>query len=441
MSADTLVRPLRVVEDVVCGADHVAILGRDIRTSPERIAHYCVTLHQPIYEDLATLVEGMAYWDRRIARRRSRGWARELPIQVPVYEYGQFRRAHAVGALADAAWFLTGDRWSFEFVPRKGQAQGRQGTLPLPQAKIKHVVPFSDGLDSFAQVQLSVSEHGRDAVMPVRSGLGLDRIFPNLVPLRVPRKFSGVRLREPSYRTRPLVFYTLSAIAAVITKADAVVIGESGQGALGPATLPFADEWWFRSAHPAFVKRWADFLGLILERPVRFEQPQLWKTKGEVLSDLLAKGLIAGWEQTNSCATRPKDRYGRHGCGACGGCLLRTVSAHAAGLTSSVEANAFDVYSCEDSVCDRSGTERRINPGARAVAVGAIATMVEFARLADSPQGRSAVDHEARLIDSRNLESVRAKLVGLIRRHRTEWEGFMNSLPDRSWVREVVGRL
>jgi 7-cyano-7-deazaguanine synthase in queuosine biosynthesis len=434
-------RLLRVAEDVVRGDDQVAILGRDIRTSPERIAHYCVTLHEPIYEDLATLVEGMAYWDRRIVRRRSNGWAREMPIQLPAFEHSQLRRAPAVGALADAAWFLTGDRWSFEFVPRKRQAPGRQGMLPLPQVRIKHVVPFSDGLDSFAQVQLSVSEHGRDAIMPVRSGLGADRIFPNLVPLRVPRKFSGMRLRETSYRTRPLVFYTLSAIAAVITNADAVVIGESGQGALGPATLPFADEWWFRSAHPAFVKRWADFLGLILERPVRFEQPQLWKTKGEVLSNLLAKGLIAGWEQTSSCATRPKDRYGRQGCGVCGGCLLRTVAARAAGLTSPVGANAFDVYSFEDIDCDRAGTEGRMTPGERAVAVGAIATMVEFARLADSPEGRSAVDHEARLIDPGSLEVVRAKLVGLVHRHRTEWEGFMNSLPNRSWVREVVGWL
>ena len=48
-------RLLRVAEDVMRGGDHVAILGRDIRTSPERIARYFVTQHEPIYEDLATL--------------------------------------------------------------------------------------------------------------------------------------------------------------------------------------------------------------------------------------------------------------------------------------------------------------------------------------------------------------------------------------------------
>ena len=77
------------------------------------------------------------------------------------------------------------------------------------------------------------------------------------------------------------------------TEADAVVIGENGQGALGPACVPFAGEWWLRSAHPAFVQRWASFLQLVLDRPVRFEQPQLWKTKGQVILNLRERDLIS----------------------------------------------------------------------------------------------------------------------------------------------------
>ena len=372
-------RLLRVAEDASPGAEHVALLGRDIRTSSERIARYCIVRHEPIYEDLATLVESMAYWDRLITRNRASGWTRHLSIQIPLYEYGQFQRADVSAALAEAAWFLTGDRWSFEFVARKGPAPVPQGKLALPQGTMRHVVSFSDGLDSFAQVQLSIAQYGRDAVMLVRAGLGRDRIFPKLVSLRVPRKFSGVRMREVSYRTRPLVFYTLAAIAAVITNAEAVVVGENGQGAFGPACLPFADEWWFRSAHPAFVKRWADFLGLVLEKPIPFEQPQLWRTKGEVLSELRERGLTAGWQQTSSCATRPKDRYGHRACGICGGCLLRTVSVQAAGLSALTGDNAWDVYASEDITHDRTGRERRMTPSERAVAVRAVDVTAAFA--------------------------------------------------------------
>jgi len=434
-------RLLRVAEDASIGTDQVAVLGRDIRTSSERIARYCVTTHEPVYEDLATLVESMAFWDRLIVRRRSEGWTRDLSIQVPVYEHVQFQRAAAIEALSEAARFLTGDKWNFEFVARKGPAPSRQGALILPQAAIKEVVPFSDGLDSFAQVQLSLRRHGRDAVMLVRSGLGRDRIFPQLISLRVPRKFGRVRMREVSYRTRPLVFYTLAAIGAVLTGAGSVVIGENGQGAIGPACLPFADEWWFRSAHPAFVRRWASFLGIILGMPIRFEQPQLWKTKGEVLSELRAKDLMAGWEKTSSCSTRPNDRYGRHSCGICGGCLLRAVSAHASRLTLPDGDNAFDVYALEDVAHHPDGRERRMTSGDRAVTVRAIATMTEFARLAESPEGDLVVQREAQLIDPDNPEATQTRLVRLLRQHQAEWNAFLSSLPERSWVREIVGQV
>jgi 7-cyano-7-deazaguanine synthase in queuosine biosynthesis len=441
MNALTTMKILRVAEAAPAGDKRVAVLGRDIRISSERIAKYCVTPYEPIYEDLATLVESMAYWDRKVVRRRSKGWTRDLMIHVPVYEQGQFLKPAIVDALTDAARFLTGDRWRLEFVPRKGPPPPRQSVLYLPRASIKHVVPFSDGLDSFAQVQLSVREHGREGVLLVRSGLRRDDVFPKLLSLRVPRRFGSGRLRETTYRTRPLVFYTLAAIGAVITQAESVVIGENGQGAFGPACLPFADEWWFRSAHPEFVQRWAKFLRLVVETPIKFEQPQLWKTKGEVLSSLRSEGLIGGWDLTNSCATRPKGRHGRHGCGVCGGCLLRTVSAQAAGLALPPGDNAFDVHALEDVVQGRDGRRKSMTPDERAVAVRAISAMAEFARLAGSPEGSAIVDREAWLVASAAPDAARAGLTRLLAQHKVEWDLFRESLPDGSWVGRIVEQL
>ena len=70
MNALRPTRLLRVAEDAAPSDDHIDILGRGIRTSSERIARYWVMRHEPIYEDLATLVESMAYWDRLITRNR-----------------------------------------------------------------------------------------------------------------------------------------------------------------------------------------------------------------------------------------------------------------------------------------------------------------------------------------------------------------------------------
>ena len=441
MNALTPTKSFRVVERLPSNLEAAVVLERDIRVKPERIADYCLTTHEPIYEDLATLVESMACFDRLVPRRRSGGWTRKLTIQLPVYEHWKLQSSTAVEALTEAAWFLTGDQWSFEFVARQGAAPTRQGHLDLARAPIRHVIPFSDGLDSFAQARLSVGEHGRDAVMLVRSGLGHDRVLPGLLSLRVPRKFKGARLREVTYRTRPLVFYTLAAIAAVITGAEAVVVGENGQGAIGPACLPFPDEWWFRSTHPGFVARWARFLAIVFEQPVRFEQPQLWNTKGEVLSSLLERGLLAGWNKTSSCSARPFERHGHRGCGACGGCLLRTVSAHTADIASRDGSKTFDVFASDDTGHDGAGKEKQMSRSEREVAVRAIAVMAGFARLAASPGGQAAITREAQWIDPSHPELARAKLDRLLRQHRAEWEGFLGDLPNPSWVREIAGQL
>ena len=82
-----------------------------------------------------------------------------------------------------------------------------------------------------------------------------------------------------------------------------------------------------------------------------------------------------------------------------------------------------------------------MTPSERAVAVRAVAAMAELARLADSPEGLLAVDREAGLVDPKNPGGVRAKLLRLLQWHRIEWEAFMNSLLNRSWVREIVDQL
>jgi hypothetical protein len=91
-------------------------------------------------------------------------------------------------------------------------------------------------------------------------------------------------------------------------------------------------------------------------------------------------------------------------------------------------------------VCHRNGV-KPATPGERAVAVRAISLMAELARLADSPESASSIDLEARLVDPANPGIVRTKLCRLLRRHRDEWDAFIDSLPSRSWVREIVDQL
>lgn len=79
--------------------------------------------------------------------------------------------------------------------------------------------------------------------------------------------------------------------------------------------------------------------------------------------------------------------------------------------------------------------------GERAVAVRAIAAMPEFASLTRLPVGGSAVDREARLIDPDHPKKARAGLTRSLQRHQFEWNAFVDSLPQQSWVRQIVGQL
>jgi hypothetical protein len=67
--------------------------------------------------------------------------------------------------------------------------------------------------------------------------------------------------------------------------------------------------------------------------------------------------------------------------------------------------------------------------------------MTEFARLAESPEGDLVVQREAQLIDPDNPEATQTRLVRLLRQHQAEWNAFLSSLPERSWVREIVGQV
>jgi hypothetical protein len=82
-----------------------------------------------------------------------------------------------------------------------------------------------------------------------------------------------------------------------------------------------------------------------------------------------------------------------------------------------------------------------MTPSERAVAVRAIAAMVEFANFSDSPSGALTIQREAQLIEPNDSQATEVKLRRLLQQHQSEWNAFMSSLPNRSWVRDIVGQL
>jgi 7-cyano-7-deazaguanine synthase in queuosine biosynthesis len=428
---------LKVSASPDCEMPRVAILGRDIRSQPAEIAKHCLVAHRAISEDVATVAESLALADRLFPRHRSRAWARSIELEIPVFEHSVFERRDVATALNEAVHFITGDAWNFRFVPRAGRPIS-EAALPFEEVRYRVVLPYSDGLDSFAQAASLASTFGEQNVLKLRSArIGQDGTALRRRVLRVPRNLGSMRKYEQTYRSRPFVFFSFSGIGAFVSGAEKVIVGETGQGVLGPALLPYAGEWPFRSTHPGFLVRMGRYLSLVFGKDVPIELPQLWKTKGEVLRHLREQDLLSGWQETRSCSVRPADKHGSEACGICGGCTLRALALHSADLPTAWDKNAFSLASA--LAIARDGKEMR--PSERHIVVRSLGTMAEFASLSGNRHGASIIEKESLLFGDSDPKTVARNIADLSRRHAAEWQGFLSALPDDGWLRGLASQL
>lgn len=402
-----------------------ARLGEHIRANPEPIAQHSLKALASISEDVAVVAETVALADRILTRRRSECWMRHLHLAIPVWERAAFTPA-VTAALEDTLAFLTGDHWTFEFCQR-GSRPMRQEYLPLTETKPRFIVPYSGGLDSFAQAKLLEDAHGIESLLKVNAGT-LQTGVEGAPLLSIPRRFHAGHPREQTYRTRPFVYFSIAAIAAATLEVEAIVIGENGQGALGPSFAIFGNEWPFRSTHPGFICRLQDFLTLLFQKNIRFEQPQLWRTKGEVLGELKERNLLDGWESTTSCSARPMQRHGNHGCGICGGCILRQTAVHAAGMVAA-NRTSFNLSSQSLTLRSSAGHETQMTDNQRDIISHSCLSMDRFATL--SLRGNAL----AREVSDLPLAGAAGLVSRLGSQHSQEWNSMVASLPRAAWIR------
>jgi 7-cyano-7-deazaguanine synthase in queuosine biosynthesis len=309
--------------------------------------------------------------------------------------------------------------------------------LPFEKVAFQYVTPYSDGLDSFAQAQLLEKEVGRNKILKMRSArIGQDSDDLQRPVLRVPRSLGSMPKPEQTYRTRPFVFFSFAGIGAFVANSEAVVIGESGQGALGPALVRYADEWPFRSTHPGFISRLEKYLSLAFHTPIHFRMPQLWRTKGEVLLSLKDDGLLGNWTGTSSCSVRPANRHGGRACGICGGCMLRALATHSAGVTDPSYNPAFDPTQIRAVASDRMA----MSTSERHMVVRSMGSMAEFAKL-DRDDSKSVIQSESMLFMNPKPTQVQIKLRDLIARHAKEWANYLENLPAGGWAHKFAEQL
>ena len=427
-------------------------IGHDLVVKPDVLSAYCVRDLPTLVDDLVTLAGAAAFADRTVTRHSAQRWGRDIELNIPVHDPDFWLQQNVRDRLVDVLNYVSGDRWDLEFRKRRARTQSRpQGLFPFEPDPSTIVIPYSDGLDSFAVARLVSSRAPTAAVVLVTTGQrkDTDREWRRRVGgarhhrVSVPFELSGRRFREPSYRTRGFVFGIMAGVAAHLSGARTVVVPESGQGVLGSWMLPVGNEPPDVRTHPLFTRKLEALIEVVLGSSPRFEHPRLWYTKGETLRDLLAVDRAAPWACTRSCG-----RDARHvhlegrlvPCGVCGACLLRRQSLLAAGLDEIQDRYLWRDLSAPtlNDAASRGVRQASVNDTKQA-ACGALS----LAQLANLAAGGIEADHYTRDATEKlapvlgdEPREIEAKLRKLTAKHRDEWRGLLASAGPDSFMAE-----
>lgn len=431
------------------------IIGDGLAILTGLLHEVCFTEVSPLSHDLSVLFGAVKYADRFVRRKHGNGWARQLQLTVPVYELATWRRDGVASALVGALQYLTGDIWRVSFVKRRRKS-APSGQVPLLEAPDRRrvFIPFSHGLDSFAQSQLLKAGDVRMDVIPVhlRSSSGDStmkslgrRAKHKLVPIPVSASVNEPSHSEQSFRTRPFLYDGLAAYAAVLSGGGEVVIPENGQGSLGGSLVRLGAEAPHRSCHPGFTTRLGRFFKSLTGREVTFAHPALFQTKGQVLRKLsLVEPNSEGWlAEHPSCSydSRHANRNRKQvHCGVCGNCLLRRMSLFAAGITDTTDYKVNDLHakSLEEALVD--GDKLLTRASYNDIARNAARSMQRLADLVGATTQYRVASEAVGLAEylGRSRSEVRGALDEMLEQHSREWTGFLEYSGKSSWVAQLA---
>lgn len=451
------VASLRIIESgtpTQIGNAHTVRLGREIQVSTNLLAEFCFAYPDDVGYDLMSLVGAVKYADRAFTRHHGIGWGRRINIQVPVLDYERWRSKELTVILEECLGYLTGDGWRFTFTRRKKKPAVLSSIAPLEHTQQHIFIPYSHGLDSYAQLRL-LSTRDPD-VVPVcvfTSSSGMERTWKELCrtkvkggvkPIPVPVNVSRFLHPEPTFRTRPFLYYMLSAYGAFLAKSNLVLIPENGQGSLGGSLVTMGNEAKHRSCHPAFTRRLTQLLQKITEREIEFDHPELYRTKGEVMADLAQIESSSSWFADHSSCSHDQRHSNIGGsqvhCGVCGNCILRRVSAQAANMADSTEYLFPDL--------SQPTIHKSVHPDAKVRAMKAFADVAgngirSMQRLSDlaSDPNHSAIWTEVAAISQAtdgDATEVHQNMIRMLTTHRNEWSAFIDRCGNDSWVSEIA---
>lgn len=313
---------------------------------------------------------GLVYAVDKIVRRDTTPdlWTRTLDVVIPVGNRDLW--VTASDNLAEAVSFLTGDRWSFEFVPATRNFSQRRSNRRVhakgfPKSPV--VSLLSGGLDSFigaidllqkypSSKLLYVSHYDGHVSGPATDQNNLRRLLSSKFDQRLRHlqvrtgviagdSDDGKYRFETSFRSRSLIFLGLAVYAALKVGSNVpILIPENGPISVNiPLNPSRRGACSTRTVHPFFITSINNVLRSVGISHV-VQNPYWFKTKGEMVKECAVPDVLAeGTPLSNSCGKAGRKQYWKNkrarACGVCVPCLLRRAALHSAGLDDGIYGN------------------------------------------------------------------------------------------------------
>jgi len=443
--------------------------NQNLRLQIENITHQILSNLNPISKDLLEIASYIYYADCSIKRGSDRDvfakdWKRKFNFVIPVNNPDLWNNQTINNLLKDTIEFLSGDEFSFTFLPPRPtptQLYFDFPDKPQPFHGADCISLFSGGLDSLVGSLYFLKDlNKRSVLLSHRSRPNLDRRQKNLVRalnernpewsfphLSVWINRKGNRAVENTQRTRSFLYLSLAASIASELDIKKILISENGIVSLN---LPISGQnigtLLTRSTHPKFLNQFEELARRIFNNnEINIENPFVFKTKTQMLQ------MLENWNQSEliqeaiSCSYSQGRTLYQPQCGVCFQCVNRRFSVISAGLE---EHDRVDFYDKDIFLHELSEGMERIIP------LEYVRTAIELNRMDENAFFKKFVelDEVISYIDMPSSECAE-KIFELFKRHSYEVTGVLNArynehsseylsgnLPDNCLI-SMTGRL
>ncbi|MFO0839075.1 MAG: hypothetical protein U1D55_11195 [Phycisphaerae bacterium] len=288
-------------------------------------------------------------------------WRRQLRFTIPVRNAGFWRKPDVMIALQETLSFLSEDEYEFEFCDLV-DGPTLQHYLPFSTtgttAAPEEVVLFSGGLDSLGgAVQEAVVNKRPVALVNHRPTEKLSRRYQRLQqllaqhavvaqPMHIPVHINKKKSlgREYTQRTRSFLYASLAAVIAEMYGLCRIRFYENGVVSLNlPLSAQVVGAKATRTTHPRVIKGFSRVLSAVAGKNFDVENPYAWKTKAEVLRDIVNAQCGELIKYATSCThTWTLTKLKTH-CGTCSQCIDRRFAVLAAAAEANDPADAYGV--------------------------------------------------------------------------------------------------